>query len=424
MINTHITLHCKLNFERSKNMANTKLADRIEEVQKLIINAIGQTMGADYFPATGEHNNTLADVDTWKLADVGKDIADAGKTDVFTKTLMVQIADWIMDNRTFSNSDLPNIYKTAMEYGGYILKVRIGLYEVEDDPKWMLQGGKSYSDDEHTPVLPVTYAKIFEELKAVRIKWTVYNDTLNESMTTWTMMASYIAAMEAQVENTLTLYTRVLTKQLIIAGIAISDKATKTARHLLTEAIAKDLLKAGATADDFYESDACIDYAINEIKLTRDYEREYTTAFNNKTAPTFTPDEDNNLVILSAFDRIMAKRTASLYHDSKMDLGDYYKMNWWQAVKDADSVGDITTTSSIKISADDTNKMGIGVEAYNVSNVIGFAYDTLAIGIAERTANKVTSSYTASCDFWNMWNHIALNAWVDSSYNMIAFIVD
>jgi hypothetical protein len=405
-------------------MANTKLANRIEEVQKLIINAIGQTMGADYFPGTGENNNKLADLDTWKLADVGKDMEDAGKTDVFTKTLMVQIADWIMDNRTFSNSDLPNIYKTAMEYGGYILKVRLGLYEVEDDPKWMLQGGKSYSDDEHTPVLPVTYAKIFEELKAVRIKWTVYNDTLNESMTTWEMMASYIAAMEAQVENTLALYTRVLTKQLINAGIAISDKATKTARHVLTEAIAKGLIAEGATASDFYKSDECIDYVLNEIKLTKDYMREYTSAFNNKTAPTFTPDEDNNLVILSAFERIASKRTASLYHDNKMDLGDYYKMNWWQAVNDTDSVGDIATTSSIKISADNTNKMGIGDGAYSVSNVIAFAYDTLAIGIAERTANKVTSSYTASCDFWNMWNHIALNAWVDSSYNMIAFIVD
>lgn len=406
-------------------MPNLNAAERIEKYQKLVVNAIGQTMGTDYFPGSGEHNGTLADLDTWRLSDVGKDMEDAGKTDVFTKTLMLQLADWIMDNRTFSNDDMPPLYKTAMEYGGYLLKVRIGLYEVEDDPKWMLQGGISYSDDEHTPVLPTTYAKIFEELKAVRVKWTVYNDTLNESMKDWAMMASYISAMEAQVKNTLTLYTRVVHKQLISAGIAISDKATKTARHLLTEAKAAGLLGEDATAADFYKSDACKDYAINEIKLTCQYMREYTSAFNNKTAPTFTPESDLNLVILNAFERLAAARTATLYHDSKMDFGDHYTINWWQAVAASDEVkGDISTTSSVKISADTNNKLGIGTGEYSASNVIAFAYDDLAIGIAERTGNKVTSSYTASCDFWNMFNHIALNAWVDSAYNMVAFIVD
>ena len=408
-----------------KIMPNTSIANRIEDVQKVIINAIGQTMGSDYYPGDNAHNNTLADIDTWKLSDVGKDMADAGKTDVFTKTLMIQIADWIMDNRTFDNEDLPAIYKSVMEYGGYILKVRLGLYEVEDDPMWSLQGGKSYIDDEHTPVLPTTYAKIFEELKAVRVKWTVYNSTLEESMTSWSMMASYISAMEAQVANTLSLFTRVLTKQLINAGIAISDKATKTARHLLTEAKTLGYLDTTATAADFYKSDVCIDYAINQIKLTQAYMREYTTAYNNKVAPTFTPESDLNVVILREFEQLAAARTATLYHDNKMDFGEHKTINWWQAVASTtESAGDIATTSAVKISADASNKLGIGAEAYSASNVIGFMFDRLAIGIAERTSNKTTSSYTASADFWNMFTHVALNAWVDSSYSMVAFIVD
>lgn len=65
------------------------------------------------------------------------------------------------------------------------------------------------------------------------------------------MMARYISSMESTVQNTIRLYTRVLTKQLLNSGIAISDKATKTARHLLTEAKARGLLDAKATADDF-----------------------------------------------------------------------------------------------------------------------------------------------------------------------------
>ena len=38
--------------------------------------------------------------------------------------------------------------------------------------------------------------------------------------------------------------------------------------------------------------------------------------------------------------------------------------------------------------------------------------------------SKVTSSYTACADFWNMFDHHALNAWVDSNYNIVAFIID
>ena len=405
------------------------LAERIDKVQQVVRNAIAQTMGASYHPASAESpNGDIAPIDTWKIADVGKDMLDMQKTDVFTKVLALQIAAYIMDNRLFTNDDLPPVYKTAMEYGGYILKVRLGLYSVDDDPMWSITDGTDYSSDEHTPVLPTTYAKLFDELKPLRVKWTVYNDTLAESMTSWDMMAAYISAMEVTVQNTIALAMRVITKQIINAGIAISDKATKTARHLLTEAKANGLLTESATAADFYASDKCIEYAINQMILTRDYMREYTSAFNNKSAPTFTPDDADNFVILSAFERLVAKTTASIYHDNKMDLKDYYKINWWQAVKDGstetEKIGDIETTSTVMISADANNKLGIGTEAYTAKNVIGFIYDDYAIGVAERTANKTTSSYTACADFWNMFTHIALNAWVDSGYNMVAFIVD
>lgn len=404
------------------------MADRTTPVKDLIINAIAQTMGADYFPSAGTNNGSLADLDTYKLSDVGKDIADMNKTDVFTKTLMVQLAAYIMDERIFENTDLPPVYKSYLEYGGYLLKVRLGLYEVEDDPMWSLTSGKDYSEDEHTPVLPTTYAKIFDELKAVRVKYTVYNDALLESMASWEMMARYISSMESTVQNTIRLYTRVLTKQLLNSGIAISDKATKTARHLLTEAKAHGLLDAKATADDFFKSDECIDYTINEILLTDSYMREYTDAFNNKTSPTFSPDGERHMVLLSAFERMVAKRQAALYHDNKMDLGDYSKINWWQAIRSGDVGSEehrkLETTSAVQISADATNKLGIGTEKYESKYVVAFIYDTLAIGIAERARNKVTSSYTACADFWNMFTHIALNAWVDSAYNMVAFIVD
>ena len=79
--------------------------------------------------------------------------------------------------------------------------------------------------------------------------------------------------------------------------------------------------------------------------------------------------------------------------------------------------------SSIKIAADPTNKLGIGTGAYNVSGVVGLMFDYMAIGIA-LMRNKVTTSYTACADFWNEFNHQLVNYLIDSSYGIVAFIMD
>ena len=402
--------------------------ERINFVKQLVCDVIGQSLGQDYYPANGsDPNKNLKAVDTWKLADVGKDVEALSKKDVFTKTLMIQLGKYYFDSRLYS-SDLPPIFRDTMEYGGYILRTRLGLYEVEDDPKWNLTNGKDYSADEHTPVLPKTYAKIFEELKALRIKYTMYNDTLTEAMTSWQMMDKFIAQIEVAYQNTVTVMLEAISMQLVCSAIAISDKATGTARHLLTEAKANGLIGAEATADDFLKSEACIKYALMEIKKTKSYMKKFTVAFNNKTTPSFTPEEDNELLMLTAFTSQASNLLASVYHNNEFDIGKFYETPWWQAVAgDISSVekfNDIEINSAVEITADTSNKLGIGTNAYSAKYVIGLMYDRLAIGIAERAGNKVTSSYTACADFWNMFDHHALNAWVDSNYNIVAFIID
>lgn len=402
--------------------------ERIEFVQNLICNVIAQTMGTDYYPATGtDSNHKLAAVDTWNLIDVGKDVEDQNKKDVFTKTLMIQLGKYYFDNRLY-DAELPPVFRDVMEYGGYILKTRLGLYQVEDDPKWNLTNGTDYSADEHTPVLPRTYAKIFEELTALRVKYTMYNDTLMESMKDWEMMSRFITQIETAYQNTVTVMFEAVSMQLITSAIAISDKATGTARHLLTEAKAKGLLLAEATADDFLKSEECIKYALMEIKKTRSYMKKFTVAFNNKTTPSFTPEEDNELLMLTAFTSQASNLLASVYHSNEFDLGNFYETPWWQAVageiSSIEKFNDIEINSAVEITADASNKLGIGANAYSSKYIIGLMYDRLAIGIAERAGNKVTSSYTACADFWNMYDHHAMNAWVDSNYNIVAFIID
>ena len=97
------------------------MASRIEFVQKLVCDAIAQTMGANYYPASGtDSNKNLSALDTWKLSDVGKDINDMNKTDVFTKTLALQLGAYILDTRLWQK-EFPSVYRSRMEFGGYTL---------------------------------------------------------------------------------------------------------------------------------------------------------------------------------------------------------------------------------------------------------------------------------------------------------------
>ena len=60
----------------------------------------------------------------------------------------------------------------------------------------------------------------------------MYNDTLMEAMKDWEMMSRFITQIETAYQNTVTVMFEAVSMQLITSAIAISDKATGTARLL------------------------------------------------------------------------------------------------------------------------------------------------------------------------------------------------
>ena len=75
------------------------------------------------------------------------------------------------------------------------------------------------------------------------------------------------------------------------------------------------------------------------------------------------------------------------------------------------------------ISADASNKLGMGVEAVTINHAIALVKDRRAIGICPYK-EKVTSSYTACADFWNEFTNVLVNYILDTNYSMVAFILD
>jgi len=115
---------------------------------------------------------------------------------------------------------------------------------------------------------------------------------------------------------------------------------------------------------------------------------------------------------------------AGTFNVDEIGVGKYDTVSSWQAFKAESSPNfDFTTCAKVMISADPNNKLGCGVSAITIPNVIGICYDTRAMGICPHKS-KVTSNYTAVADFWNEYYHQLFNYILDNKFNIVAFVVD
>ena len=109
-----------------------------------------------------------------------------------------------------------------------------------------------------------------------------------------------------------------------------------------------------------------------------------------------------------------------------MAFGDYEEIPSWQAIVSSDDANDtfkFNTVTSINLAADATNKLGIGTNGLTLSGVIGVAFDRRAMGIT-LIREKTTSTYTACADFWNEFVHLLTNYILDTTFSLVAFVLD
>ena len=151
---------------------------------------------------------------------------------------------------------------------------------------------------------------------------------------------------------------------------------------------------------------------------------EPSEAFNDGTLPTWC-DRNPNLALLSQFveDTKFFLR-ADTFNPDDIGIGVFDEVTAWQGIKESSTAEfDRDTISKVMISADPNNKLGIGTTAYTKSGVVGLMFDYKAIGMCLQR-NKVSSGYVACADFWNQFHHMLVNYLLDSSYAIVAFIMD
>lgn len=402
------------------------------DIVSLTSKAIAQTMGANFMTEIGD----FSAIDSYKLADIGKQITGEDTINSLNNNLIAVMGKHIIDNRLYT-SNLPSLYVESFDWGGYLVRTRFGLSDIIDDPMFNLVNGKNYADIEHTYYEPNAKSKYFEECKPIMTPISTQREVLREAFTSWEKLDLYISGIMISIQNTINIALMTYEKMLVSCAVAISDKANDNAIHLITEATNLGIISKINESDgvernktyeeimiDKNEKRAFLLYACERIKKLRTNMKEPSEAFNDGSIVTWC-DREPNLILLSDFsDGVKFNLTADTFNPSEIGIGQFDTITSWQAIKGSvNKEFDREIISSINISADANNKLGIGTGEYKANGVIGLMFDYKAIGISLQR-NKVTSSYTACADFWNTFSHVLVNYLIDASYGIVAFICD
>lgn len=389
---------------------------KFENVVELTQNAVAQTLGTEYFTKDGK----IAPLTSFNLVDVGKDVLDSGSVDKYVKALLTQMGKMIIESKVYT-AELPSLFIETFDWGGYIERVYFSPQQLIDDDMYDLADGKTYED--HKFYKPNVTAKIYEEGKTIMCPISITEDQVKMSFNSFEEMNRFLSGIHQNVKNTITLGMEAYAHMLVSAGIAVSISATQKARHFATEFYGVG--NVTKTLTQMLDDTALMKYCMKEISLVKDQVRRYTTAFNNGSIPTFTTESDTNLALLADFaNSCKFNVSADTFNSDQIGLGKFDKVTSWQAFS-SESLRDFDpiTNSSISISADSNNKLGIGTEGFEQTGVIGVLFDKRAMGICPYKS-KVTTNYTASADFWNEYHHQLVNYILDPNFNIVAFVLD
>lgn len=406
---------------------------KFENVTAVTTEAIKLALGQDYFVTVAEPTEDVPNptpvtnsIESYKLVDIGEDVKDSGSVDVYVKGLIVQLGKLYVESREYVGR-IPSIFVDTLDWGGFVERVAFDLANISDDDMYNLIDGKVYEDD-HKFYQPTAKVKIYQEAKSIRVNVSVVREQIFEAFNNWEQQNSFLSGIYANVQRTINTMLYIYALMLLSSACAVSAKKLDNAVHLVTEAKAEGILSTSDTAISALRNEKFLAFALERISAVRDNMEVIGNVYNNGTVPTHTPFADNKAVMLTEFSRkckFLVK--ANTFNEEYIGIGEYDTVPAWQGVTKIDgtkkSVYDFNTASTISIAADPNNKLGIGTSAVTIPNCIGIAFDRYALGITLRKVT-VTSSYTASADFWNEFSHHLVNYIIDTNYNMVAFFLD
>lgn len=434
---------------------------KMNDASSVAIEAINMLYGAGLLPVADGADPTTVTIDALDQAtvvDVGKAVTSSNDIAKNFITNLIDICGkMVLDTRDYV-PELPTLYVDAIDWGGFVEHVHVGLSDVMTDEMWNEVGFVNYSDAvgngtytgpqyaqhiaevEHGFYQPRSHAKIFDQSSSAMIPLSTYRDQLFSAVKGVGELTRFISMLYQSVQNTLKAKAEVYALMLVQTAIAITaDHLDNGASrdhviHLATEFNTLTGTDYTSAPQKALQDPEFMRYALSRIAEVRDNMTRYSTAYNNGVDVTFTPKDDNKLILLSKFTRSAKFGVrANTYHEELLGIGDYDNLTTWQAINNTGLQSfDFDTSSKVMVSEATAikyrlNKSGSawasGDGNYTISNVIGLMYDKYALGVS-LDKQKTTANYIAANDVWNTFSHALINQIINDDYNICIFAID
>ena len=348
--------------------------------------------------------------DLSNIVDVGRGVIGAVDIENYTKALIDRIGRVVFWDRTY-NSTAPNILKDSWEFGSIMEKIRCELPDVEENPSWKLTKGQSYDPFIFNP--PTVKAKFFNSKTTFEIPISFVEEQIKSAFTSASEMSRFFAMIENRVIMKMTLCTDSMIMRTINNLIAEKFATNNNVINLLANYNTEKgttLAAAKALSDKEF-----LRYACKQISLYSDYLTRASMLFNDKGYVTFTPKENQKIVMLSEFDKSAEVYLYSdTYHNNFVQLDGYTTVPYWQGSGTGDNF-DFDEISKISVktaSGADIEKTGI----------IGVIFDENACAVCNENP-RTTSQYNAKGEFINYFHKWDCSYINDTNENCIVFVV-
>lgn len=385
-----------------------------EQIKEIITDLSKQVLGEDALDA----------IESYKLVDIGRNVLDTqNNTEKFVGKLVDRLGKIVIMERKYVGS-MPWLYVDSMLWGGFTERVYFDFADLIDDPSIAPVVGTDYSSIEHKFYGTKAMVKLFGKQDGYMLPVSISKTALRSAFLSEDEMNKFINGLELNIQNQLALAYEVFRKAIVTSAIAVAVKNTENVRHMLTEyntEMDKNLTATQAKNDTDF-----LTWLSQQIAIDRDNMTQMTKVYNNGECPTFTPKENNRLLLLSQIEKAIKFRVkADTYHADMIGLeGTFEAVSAWQGVADDNSDFDYDVVSKIMIAEDEDNTLGIGTDEVTIENVIGFMFDDRAVGFTYVHENDTTSSWTASAKFWNYFHHRSAFGIVDPQCNMLTYLLD
>ena len=354
--------------------------------------------------------NTIVTENLANLQDIGNVLITQQNVDTYVKKLVDKIGKVVFKNRLL-NSTAPSLLVDSWEYGAILQKVRMKLIPAEENSAVKLVDGQSYDQNVfHQPTVSATfYSK--EITFEVPISYTT--EQLKSSFNSESELNGFYNLLETTVQNSLTVKTDALIMRTINYRIGKTYTKGRDSQKInllagYNKVSGRELTKANCFHDEEF-----LKYAISEIKNYQDRLKLPSSIFNDQKEETFTPVQNQKLVLLSDFKNTVDTHLIPVVQNSENLTLSCETVPYWQGSGKTFAFDDISKIDVTLDSASETAKVG---------GIVGILFDDEALKVGNLN-QYVTTNYNAKGDFYTNYYKEQSGFFVDLAENFIIFYV-